>query len=243
LEIHATITKGTLDNPSDCGVFRNRQVYVGKHVFDATGFREEVVYMPPQTEQVPELIDEFLKWLNGNQVKDLNPVLLAGIAHYEIAWIHPFIDGNGRTARLLATLIFYLKGFDHRQIFALDGYYDRDRKSYYAALATVDRETKNITHWLEYFTDGVAFSVNEIKDKVLRLGLQGKKGASTQIALSPRQMKIVALINVRGKISNRELQAEFSISGQAVHKELSKLVELKVIKPQGEGRALCYILA
>jgi Fic family protein len=243
LKIHAIITRGTLNNPSDSGVFRDKQVYVGKHVFDATGFREEVVYMPPETERVPELVEEFLEWLNSDQVRELNPVLLAGIAHYEIAWIHPFIDGNGRTARLLATLILYLKGFDHRQIFALDDYYDRDRKSYYAALGTVDKETKNITQWLEYFTGGVAVSVNEVKDKVLRLGLKGKKGAGIQIALTTRQMKIIALTNARGKISNKELQAEFNISSQAIHKELSKLVALKVIKSQGQGRSLCYILA
>ncbi|MDI6730980.1 MAG: hypothetical protein QME05_00160 [Candidatus Margulisbacteria bacterium] len=51
----------------DCGVFRNRQVYVGKHVFDATGFREEVVYMPPETDQVPELVEGFLEWLASDR--------------------------------------------------------------------------------------------------------------------------------------------------------------------------------
>jgi len=243
LKIHKTITRKTLDNPSDCGVFRNRQVYVGKRVFDATGFREEVVYMPPETEKVPELVREFLDWINNGKIREVNSVLLAGIAHYEIARIHPFIDGNGRTARLLATLIFYLSGFDHRRIFALDDYYDRDRPAYYAALGTVDKETLDLTEWLEYFTDGVAFSVNEAKEAVLRLGSKGKKGLKPQVALTPKQMQIVEFINTYGKVTNKELQSLFKISAQAVHKELSKLVELKVIKPRGQGRSSAYILA
>ena len=245
LEMHKTITAKTLNNPTDCGSFRNRQVYVGKHVFEATGFREEIVYMPPETEKVPELVEEFVDWLNIMlaEKETINPILLAGVAHYEIARIHPFIDGNGRTARLLATLILYLIGFDHRRIFALDDYYDRDRPGYYAALGTVDKETRDLTQWLEYFTAGVAFSVNEAKTAVLRLGVKGKKGTRPQIALTPKQIEIVEFINIHGKVTNRELQAIFKVSAQAVHKELAKLVELKVIIPQGQGRSLFYILA
>ena len=240
LAIHKILTKKVLDNPSDCGVFRNRQVYVGRHVFDATGFREEVVYMPPETARVPELVAEFLEWLQAGI--GVNPVLLAGIAHYEIARIHPFIDGNGRAARLLAALALYLSGFDHRRIFALDDYYDRDRKAYYAALGAVDKETRDLTGWLEYFTDGVAYSVNDVKAAVLRSGGKGKKGLAPQVALTSRQMQIVELINDRGTIRNKDLQTLFKISAQAVHKELSKLVELKIIGTQGQGRSLHYIL-
>ncbi|OGC22318.1 hypothetical protein A2291_04830 [candidate division WOR-1 bacterium RIFOXYB2_FULL_42_35] len=243
MDIHRIICNKTLADPLDCGVFRNRQVYVGKHVFEATGFREEIVYLPPPTEEVPELVEDFLDWLNEGKLNSLNPVLLAGIAHYEIARIHPFIDGNGRTARLLATLIFYLSGFDHRRIFALDDYYDRDRPAYYAALAAVNKETHDLTGWLEYFTNGVAVSVNEVKEAILCLGLKNRKGSSPQIALTPKQMTILEFINVHGKVTNKDLQAMFKISAQAVHKELAKLVELKVIKPQGQGRSLAYILA
>ncbi|KAF0133194.1 MAG: hypothetical protein FD145_1395 [Candidatus Saganbacteria bacterium] len=237
LEIHKIITTKTLDNSSDSGALRNRQVYVGKHVF--------LVYMPPETSKVPELVNEFIAWLNLMLGKKdiINPVLLAGIAHYEIARIHPFVDGNGRSARLLATLILYLSGFDHRRIFALDDYYDRDRQGYYAALGTVDKETRDITKWLEYFTEGVAFSVNVAKEAVLRLGAKSKRGSSPQVALTPKQMKIIEHINKYGKVTNRELQTIFNISAQAVHKELSKLVKMKVIKSQGQGRSILYILA
>jgi len=227
LNIHRIITKNVMENNSDSGTFRNRQVFVGRRVIKGTGLKTEVEYMPPPTEKVPELVEEFIDWLNSGKTWELNPVLLAGLVHYEIARIHPFIDGNGRTARLLATVIFYLSGFDHRRIFALDDYYDRDRKAYYAALKTAQTNNGDLTQWLEYFTDGVAYSVTEVKDTVLKLGKQRKKG-DAQIPLTTKQMQIVEYINTHGKVTNRDLQDLFNISAQAVHKELAKLVELEV---------------
>jgi Fic family protein len=241
LNIHRMITRDVMQNSTDSGVFRSRQVFVGKRVFDGTTFKEVVEYMPPKTEEVPQLVQEFIDWLNLDKSWGMNPVLLAGIVHYEIARIHPFIDGNGRTARLFATVILYLSDFDHRRIFALDDYYDRDRQAYYAALKTAQITDGDITRWLEYFTDGILYSTTEAKDAVLKVGSKRKSGQA-QIALTPRQMQIVEFINANGKVTNKDLQGLFKISAQAVHKELTKLVNLKVIKSAGEGRALHYIL-
>jgi len=241
LNIHRVITKNVMQNTADSGVFRNRQVFVGKRVFDGTTFKEVVEYMPPKTKEVPQLVQEFIDWLNLDKTWEMNPVLLAGIVHYEIARIHPFIDGNGRTARLFATVILYLSDFDHRRIFALDDYYDRDRQAYYAALKTAQISDGDITLWLEYFTDGILYSVNEAKVAVLKVSSKRKNGQA-QIALTPKQMQIVEFINANGKVTNKDLQGLFKISAQAVHKELTKLVDLKVIKSVGEGRALHYLL-
>ncbi len=242
LNIHRILTKGVMQRDADSGVFRNRQVFVGKRIFDGTGFKEEIEYMPPKTEEVPALVKEFVDWLNTDKAWEINSVLLAGVVHYEIARIHPFIDGNGRTARLLATIILYLSGFDHRRIFALDDYYDRDRQAYYAALKTAQQNNGDITQWLEYFTTGVAYSVNEAKDTVLKVGSKKKALEKVQIALTTRQMKIVEYINVNGKVTNKDLREIFKISAQAVHKELTKLIELKVIRPKGKGRSLYYVI-
>ena len=243
LNIHRLITKDVMQNSTDSGVFRNRQVYVGKRIFDGSVFKEEVEYMPPETDDVPGLVDEFLDWLNLDKTREINPVLLAGIFHYEIARIHPFIDGNGRSERLLATLVLYLSGFDHRRIFALDDYYDRDRKSYYAALKTAQTNNGDITQWLEYFTTGILSSVQEAKDAIVKLGDKGKRAGREQISLTQRQIQILEYITSHGKVTNRELQDLFKISAQAILKELTKMVESKVIRPVGEGRSLYYILA
>jgi len=162
LEIHGIVTKETLDNPQDEGVLRDRQVRV------INGFGE-TVFMPPLTEDVTELIDEFLEWFNSPDIDEIDSVIVAGLTHYEMVRIHPFIDGNGRTARIMATLILYKRGFDLKRFFALDDYYDHDRPAYYAALQTVDPETIDVTEWLEYFTDGVSDSMKAVREKVLGL--------------------------------------------------------------------------
>jgi len=242
LNIHSIITRKTLQRNDYSGKFRSIQVFVGRRVFEGTGFKTEVEYMPPKPESVTGLVNDFLKWLNRNKAWGLDPVLLAGIVHYEIARIHPFVDGNGRTARLFATLILYLNGFDHRRLFALDDYYDRDRKAYYAALKTAQISDGDLTRWLEYFTMGVAYSVTEVKEAILKLGSKKDREGRRQIPLTERQMRIVEHISIHGRVANKDLQAIFNISAQAVHKELVKLVDLKVVKSVGEGRALHYVL-
>lgn len=237
LKIHKIVTKDTLDNPSDEGIFRNRQVIVGNRI---TG---EIVFMPPPTEQVPKLIDDFFEWFNSPGINEIDPVIEAGITHYEIVRIHPFIDGNGRTARIMATIVLFKRGFDVKRFFALDDYYDNDRRGYYAALKGIDKNTFNITGWLEYFTDGVAVSLAAVKKKVIGLSKDIKalkeKG---QIALTERQMKIVERIIEKGKITNREIREIFELSDEAVRKEIAKLTKLGVLKGKGKGRAVYYVL-
>jgi len=238
LKMHKTVTSGTLDDPKDEGAFRNCRVAV---VNKATG---QIVFEPPAVKMVKPLAEYLLKWFGSPLTLKIDPVLQAGIAHYELVRIHPFVDGNGRTARVLASLALYKRGFDVKRFFALDDYYDHDRPAYSAALKSVDRNTLDLTAWLEYFTGGVAVSIKGVKDKVMALSRDIKvlkdKG---QIALTGRQMKIVEFINDNGKITNKDMQAMLNVSPQAVHKEITKLVKLGVVKTVGLGRAMHYELA
>ncbi|MCL5883259.1 MAG: Fic family protein [Actinobacteria bacterium] len=238
LAIHKRVTKGTLENSDEEGAFRKSQVFVGNA---RTG---KVVFMPPSSRQVPKLVDEFLTWLNSPGANDIDPVLQAGIAHYELVRIHPFIDGNGRTARVLATLMLYRRGFDVKRFFTLDDYYDNDRPGYYAALKAVDQKNLDLTGWLDYFTGGVAVSLKVVKEKVIGLSRDIKflkdKG---QVALTERQMKIVERAIQNNQVTVGELAQEFGISRQAGLKEMNKLVELGVVRLVGKGRGAHYVLA
>jgi Fic family protein len=238
LKIHGILSRNTLENPADEGVFRNRQVVVGNR---RTG---RIVYTPPLADQVPRLVKIFLEWFLSPTALELDPVIHAGISHYEIARIHPFIDGNGRTARVMASLILYMRGFDLKRYFTLDDYYDNDRRAYYDALKTVDPKTQDLTQWLEYFTEGVAVSIDAVKKKVIGLSKDIKvlkqKG---QIALTDRQMKIVERTISKGSITNRDIREMLNMSDEWVRKEINKLIDLGVLVKKGKGRSVNYVLS
>ncbi|MBA7548048.1 hypothetical protein ES705_40494 [subsurface metagenome] len=237
LNIHHMVTKNTLNNLADSGVYRNRYVVVGNR------FTGEVFFRPPQNQEVPGLVKDLLGWINSEESKELDPIIEAGVLHYEFVRIHPFVDGNGRTARVLAALILYLRGFDTNQFFCLDDYYDSDRPAYYKALQSVKPDTLDLTDWLEYFVEGVNISIEAFKERIIRLSSKRlRKAKGRQIALTERQMKIIEFINQNGKISNRDVREMFKLSNRAALDEINKLLELQVLKPQGKGRVLHYIM-
>ena len=237
LALHRTISTGTLDDPKDEGAFRREQVVV------AIGATGEVVFTPPPTEKVPTLVDGLLEWFGSDRANELDPVIHAGVAHYRFVWIHPFADGNGRTARVLATLALYRRGFDVKRFFALDDYYDQDRRGYYAALRAVDQSTLDLTGWLEYFTAGVALSISAVKDRIIGISKDVKAlSEKGQISLSERQMAIVERMVDAGTITNREVRELFGLSNRAALNELEKLMELGVVEKTGQGRSVRYVL-
>jgi Fic family protein len=237
LEIHRMLMVDTLDNPPDCGSYRNRYVVVANRM---TG---DVIFRPPPNDEVPQLVRNLLAWINAEEAPELDPVIGAGIAHYELVRIHPFIDGNGRIARVLAALLLFLRGFDTKQFFCLDDYYDSDRPAYYRALQTVDPGTQELTAWLTYFVEGVMVSMNAVKERVVRLSSERlKASAKGQVALSERQMKIVEYLNRNPFITVGDMVKMFQITRQAALKEIGKLVDLEVVRLVGQKRGARYIL-
>jgi len=235
LKIHQLNTKGILPEHQS-GFYRKVPVAV------VNGYGR-VIFQPPPVNRITTLMKDFISWLNSDQAQELYPVLLSGISHYEFVRIHPFIDGNGRTARALATLILYLKGFDTKRFFALDDYYNEDRDRYYAALQTVDQKTLDTTQWLEYFCEGVAVSMNRVKDTVLQLSndrrLKDKRG---QIFLNEKQIRILKYLQTGLKITTKECQDMFNVSERTARNYLNELVKKDLIKPVGPQKGRYYVL-
>jgi len=134
---------------------------------------KETVYTPPPAEEVQPLMTDLVKWLNA--CTGLNAVLVSGIAQFQLVHIHPFIDGNGRTARLLAMLVMYRGNYDFKRLFTLSEFYDRDPSAYYGALQRVHSHDMDMTGWLEYYVGGLATQMEEVKTR----GEQAIKAGST----------------------------------------------------------------
>jgi len=237
LSLHRDITHDTLDDPKTVGAFRKVWVVVGNRL------TKEVVYSPPPPKEVVPQMNALVGWLNSDAAHQMHPVLVAGIAHYELVRVHPFVDGNGRTARALATLILAMREFDIKRFFTLDDFYDRDRPAYYNMLKAVNRTYPDCTVWLEYFTEGVEISLHRVKERVLLLSSdEHRMVADGQRALSERQMKIIEFIHAHGAVKSGDLMRLYGISRQAAGKELAQMVEQNLIRTDGKGRATRYVM-
>src|SRR5450756_227238 len=129
---------------------------------------KETVYTPPPAEEVQPLMNDLVKWLNADT--GLNVVLVSGIAQFQLVHIHPFIGGNGRTARLLATLVMYRGNYDFKRLFTFSEFYDRDPSAYYGALQRVRSHDMDMTGWLEYYVGGLATQMEEVQTRGERAG-------------------------------------------------------------------------
>jgi len=179
-----------------------------------------IVYLPPEAKDVKPLMNTLVDWLNSPQQKDLASPLKAGIAHYQFATIHPYFDGNGRTARLLTTLILHLGHYDLKGICNLDQYYAMNLGNYYDAIAIgsshnyyMGRAEADITPWLEYFCTGMAESFAAVKQQAQ---LATKSGSTDQAALmrslDSRQRRALALFEKHNLITSNDIAKLFNLS-------------------------------
>ncbi|HKZ34833.1 MAG TPA: Fic family protein [Patescibacteria group bacterium] len=221
------------------GVYRKEQVVVKN---SKTG---EVSFRPPNAIEVSHLVSDFCAWVNSAEAKELSPVLRSGITHYEITRIHPFLDGNGRTARAIATLVLYKEGYDIRKFFSLEEYFDKNSFGYYQALQSVSHENKDLTHWLEYFSTGLALELTRMKERVQRLSvdLKLKEKWGGQIALSERQIKLLEFVQRNGSITNKDWKDLLPmVSDDTVLRDLKDLMKKKIIKKKGTTKKAAYEL-
>ncbi|MBI5399508.1 Fic family protein [Candidatus Saganbacteria bacterium] len=236
LGIQKIITRNILSD-KDCGKYRQQMVYV----INSFG---QTVFTPPPVTAVPKLAADLIKWLNSPAAQEINPVLAAGIVHYELVRIHPFVDGNGRTARALATLILYQRNFDIKHFFALDDYYNENRQAYYDALQYIDPQTRDLTQWLEYFTEGVMVQMNKLRAKIDRLAREPIFGQlKGRVILKERQWKALEQLQETKEITNLEYQKVSGITRETAKRDLAFLVKQNILEKLGRGKATYYKMA
>jgi len=238
-KIHKLTVKKIL-SPDKCGRYRKSKVVI-KDSRDGA-----VVFTPIPAIEVGFQLDDFFSWLNSNQASQTHPVLKAGISHFELARIHPFVDGNGRVARAFATLILFLEGYDIKRFFSLEEHFDKDPLSYYQALASASIYKQDLTVWLEYFTEVLAIELEQVKDKVKRLSLDSrlKDKLGRQIALTERQIKLVEYLKIHEGIKMIEAKKIIAqVSEDTILRDLKDLIKKGIVKKTGKTKAASYILA
>ncbi len=232
-EIHRRLVAGVRGGAAAPGEYRHVQNYV------INSTTRQVVYTPPPPGDVAPLMSDLVTWLNTPS--DTHPVLTSGIAQFQLVHIHPFVDGNGRTSRLLSTLCLYRAGYDFKRLFSISEYYDRDRAGFYAALQSVRDSGMDLTGWLDYFVEGLATQMDEVTER-------GEKAIkadvlATKFALNPRQKALVLRLMEQPEADLQAIQDLFpGTPRRTLQRDLQGVVAKRVLRAVGATHQRRYSL-
>ncbi|MEN8253182.1 MAG: Fic family protein [Patescibacteria group bacterium] len=233
LDTHTLVTKELLPT-HEIGKFRKQPVVVNDPAL------RKVKYLAPDWKEVNDLIKQLVDYINNNQ-NVIDPLILAGIFHKQFVIIHPFLDGNGRTTRLITKFILATLGVNTFKLFSFENYYNQNISKYFDKVGLTGDyyELKNnidFTDWLEYFTDGII-------DELIRVTDQLKSTSSSpKIRLRPHEIKLLDFIKKHGFITDKDYANLTDRAKATRNQDFRRLISLKLIRMLGKGKATYYIL-
>ncbi|PCI39580.1 MAG: cell filamentation protein Fic [Thiotrichales bacterium] len=214
------------------------------------GRSNTIVYMPPEAKDVPGLMRNMVAWIKTNA--ELPCPIVAAITHYQFATIHPYYDGNGRTARLLTTLILHLGGYDLKGLYSLEEYYANNLLGYYRAISVgpshnyyFGRAESDITAWIEYFCAGMAYAFEKVVKQMTSAQDMGEKDHSALLrTLEPKQRKVLDLFKSYAEVTSSQIGELFGFKSRTNSALCKKWVDVGFLKiVNASNKARTYTLA
>lgn len=233
LKIQKQVTQGLLP-PVLSGKLRQKPVVVND---PKTG---QVIYLPPETSDIKQLLQDLIEFTSSHRDK-IDSLILAGIFHKQMVLIHPFMDGNGRTARLITKVLLAQMGLNTFNLFSFENYYNQNVTRYFTTVGEYGNyyELKgkiDFTLWLEYFTEGII-------DELLRVQkILPQIFVSPESQLKPYHLKILEHIKKNGFIADADYARLTSRAKATRSLDFKKLTGLGLIERKGKGKATYYVV-
>ena len=207
-----------------------------------------LIYLPPEAEDVPSLMASLVAWAAEAERSGLPAPLIAGLVHYQFVTIHPYYDGNGRTARLLATFILHKGGYGLNGFFSLEEHHARDLPGYYQALTThphhnyyFGRSEADVTPWLEYFISTLAAVFEAVRLTAQKCAFEGRQAEPEELRrLDHRARVVLGLFAAKETVTAPQVAAELGLSERMARNLLTDWVRdgwLEVADPSRRARS------
>jgi Fic family protein len=203
-----------------------------------------IVYMPPEAKDVAELMQSLVTWINSEIEKSELPMpIIAAIAHYQFATIHPYYDGNGRTARLLTNFVLHKCGYGLKGVYSLEEYYARNLQGYYKALSIGEshnyyfgRAEADISQWVIYFCQGMADAFAKVRIKASQAE-QGTQPDQSNLLreLNQKQRQVLSLFQKSKYITTRDIADLLQVQPRTALNFCHKWIDDGFVIAQGEG--------
>lgn len=205
--------------------------------------KEKVHYQAPASADVPTEMTNFLNWLNTSE---LNPILLAAVAHIWFITIHPFDDGNGRICRTITDMILNRMDADANRFYSVSAQINRSKKQYYDILEATQKGKLNITEWMLWFFETIESAIDYALSKVSRTLDKAKYWDTFRHEeVNERQRKVINRLwdGFEGKLTSSKWAKICSCSQDTAQRDIAGLIKKGMLKDSGEGgRSKNYLL-
>ena len=245
-ELHKIITKKTLDSPEDAGKFRSREDQI--QIIDR--LQQNILFVPPPADELNERMEAFCDFINSEENYFIHPIIKAIIIHFMLAYIHPFVDGNGRTSRALFYWFLARKGYWLMEFISISSIIQKSRSDYERSFLYTETDENDLTYF-------ICNQINVINKAVeqLYLYLENKnqekqklkillRKSTVKIQLNPRQMALLrhALANPRFTYKIRDYQRSHNVTYQTARHDLLDMTQKKLLDQGKLGREFIYIV-
>jgi Fic family protein len=202
-----------------------------------------ITYLPPESKDVPVLIKSLLSWVKKSELEQQSALFIAPIFHYYFVTIHPFMDGNGRTARLLTNYILHKNNYEISKYAAIEKQHEKNRKDYYLALRKLQGnifydipKQINLSSWIDYWLTCLC---RTYKEALQRLTLE----PDTNFSLNERLNKAVSLFKKHKRLKAAEYAILMGLERTQSVADLNKLSEEGIVSRVGKGKSTFYKLS
>jgi len=223
-ELHSILMEGVRGQQAIPGEFRQSQNWIGS----AGALLDEATYVPPPVPEMQECLNQLEKFLHAET--RLPPLVEAALVHYQFEAIHPFLDGNGRIGRLLATLLLCQRNVLSKPLLYLSAFFEQHRDEYYDLLLKVS-SVGTWHKWIEFFLRAVAQQSDDAVSRSRRL--QELQHSYARLArekrLAPTAGQLVELVLMKPVISAKTVQESLKVTAPGARKAINALVEAGIL--------------
>ena len=225
LYIHRLMTEKTLDNPDDAGRFRTNDKVVVADMVEG-----DIVYTPPTYKDIPEFVDTVCDFFNNDNPRTfIHPIIKGIIIHFMLAYMHPFVDGNGRTARALFYWYMLKENYKLTEYMSISRVISKSKASYEKSFRYTENDENDMGYFVAYNLRALEISFQQLRDYIQRKQREKRAASSFMIAgnINYRQAMILQRLKEEpGTIFTvKELQEQFSVSSMTARKDLADLVQ------------------
>lgn len=221
LEIHRQITEKTLDNSSNEGHFRT-----DNDIFVVNGITGEVAHEPPSYTVIPETIEQLCEFANEDKTF-IHPVLKAIIIHFIISYLHPFADGNGRTARSLFYWYMLKKGYWLTEFISISRVIYKSKVQYEKAFLYTEHDDFDLGYFVQYNLKVLKQAFDELHVYLERKNQENNALLEYRIpGLNERQVQIIKMYAEKPEsiFVSKDLEIRFNVSVKTLRSDLEALV-------------------